>query len=87
MTGRYPSNVGMQSFVIGQSQPYALGMNNKLLPEYLKGAGYKTHMIGKWHLGFYEQKRTPTRRGFDSFFGYLGGDIDYFNYTSVSEMK
>lgn len=86
MTGRYPSNVGMQNDVIGHSEPFALGMSDKLLPQYLKDAGYATHMVGKWHLGFYQQKRTPYRRGFDSFFGYLGGVIDYYDYTAVSQI-
>ena len=39
------------------------------MPEYLKTVGYRTHMFGKWHLGFCNQKYTPLGRGFDTFKG------------------
>ena len=39
------------------------------LPEALKGAGYQTAMIGKWHLGNAEEKALPTGQGFDSWLG------------------
>lgn len=81
MTGKYPSNVGMQHFVIGGNQPWALGLDQKLLPEYLKEVGYKTHLVGKWHLGWYQQQYTPTNRGFESHFGYYVGAIDYYNHS------
>ncbi|PSN50827.1 Arylsulfatase B [Blattella germanica] len=49
MTGRYPSNIGMQGSPLGAAEPRALPQG-KILPQYLKDLGYSTHMVGKWHL-------------------------------------
>ena len=46
------------------------------LPQRLKAAGYMTGMVGKWHLGSGEGF-TPVDRGFDEFFGFLGGGHQY----------
>src|SRR4051794_26671789 len=48
----------------------------RLLPQFLKGAGYATGMFGKWHLG-YTVPNVPNARGFDEFFGFLGGSCRY----------
>lgn len=72
----------MHHYVLMNHQPYGLSLKEKLMPEYFKEAGYDTHMIGKWHLGHFEARRTPIHRGFDSFFGAYGGWIDYYNHTS-----
>jgi len=48
------------------------------LAEMFKSQGYRTAMLGKWHLGYAHWKDTPTGRGFDSFMGYLQGQNDYF---------
>ncbi|MCS7023722.1 MAG: sulfatase-like hydrolase/transferase [Bryobacteraceae bacterium] len=42
------------------------------IAEFLRSAGYQTFMAGKWHLGALEGQR-PLDRGFDRFFGLLGG--------------
>merc|ERR1719334_796698 len=49
-------------------------------------AAYRTHMIGKWDCGLatYAQLPTAKQRGFDSFFGFLGDGLDYFEKTSTS---
>lgn len=83
MTGKYPSTIGMQHFVILPQEPWGLSLKEKIMPQYFKEAGYKTRLIGKWHLGLYQEQYTPTRRGFDSHFGYLGAHIDYFNGTYI----
>ncbi|XP_027058114.1 arylsulfatase B-like isoform X2 [Pocillopora damicornis] len=82
MTGRYPIHTGMQHDVILASQPYGLGLNETLLPQYLKELGYATHAVGKWHLGFFKTDYTPTRRGFDTFFGYYCGKEDYWDHSN-----
>ena len=47
-----------------------------LLPEQLRRQGYATALVGKWHQGFYHPAYLPTARGFDSFYGFLGGCED-----------
>ncbi len=56
------------------------------LAEALKPAGYNTYMVGKWHLS---EQVTPTMRGFDEFYGMLGGFNSYWQehpyYTRLPE--
>ena len=47
---------------------------------YLFIPGYSTHIIGKWHLGFFRWPYTPLYRGFDSFYGFYGGYEDYYSH-------
>lgn len=73
MTGCYPRRVGMHVSATGGAvlQPVAQkGLNpaETTIAEVLKGAGYATACIGKWHLGD-QPEFLPTRQGFDAFFG------------------
>ncbi|KAF4519334.1 hypothetical protein B566_EDAN008256, partial [Ephemera danica] len=70
-------------FVILSSEPWGLDLNEKLLPEYLKEQGYATHIVGKWHLGFFHEAYAPTFRGFDSHFGYWTSWMDYYNHYDI----
>jgi arylsulfatase A-like enzyme len=49
------------------------------MPEFFKQAGYSTMLIGKWHLGQEFLNMTPNARGYDYFFGALGGAVDHFS--------
>ena len=78
MTGRYPMRYGLQTLVIFPSHTYGLPTDERTLPQALKEAGYKTLMVGKWHLGHADRKYWPQNRGFDHFYGNVVGEVDYF---------
>ena len=84
-TARYPSTIGMQYENIKPDQPWGLPLDQTLLPALLKRhAGYRTHLVGKWNQGFGASVELPTRRGFDSFFGYLSDEVNYYKHTYPS---
>jgi len=87
LTGHYPQKVGVGEL----SRPSAetklpgylgfLSLDFPILPELLQPLGYHTIMAGKWHLGgqlesrVNEKNKWPLQRGFDSFFGIIGGSV------------
>eukprot|EP00937_MAST-01D_sp_MAST-1D-sp2_P004572 g4572.t1 len=82
MTGRYATHTGIHVPLV-DSAPGVLPNDEVLLPQLLKKAGYATHMVGKWHLGFRTWGHTPIERGFDTHFGYFAGSTDYWKIESL----
>ena len=82
MTGRYPMRYGLQTGVIPGAGSYGLPTDEYLMPQMLKDAGYRTALVGKWHLGHAKAEYWPRQRGFDHFYGALVGEIDHFKHAS-----
>jgi arylsulfatase A-like enzyme len=53
------------------------------LPSLLRASGYRTALIGKWHLG-YPPHFGPQRSGYEEFFGPMSGGVDYFTHCSFT---
>ena len=78
MTGRFVHHTGFYQ-ALGIGTVAALPADVPTLAERLRAAGYSTHMIGKWHLGYSRWADTPTGRGFETHYGYLQGEEDYYS--------
>jgi arylsulfatase A-like enzyme len=78
MTGRYPQRFGHEFNIAGMDTHADAGLpvSEVTLANRLHDAGYRTAVIGKWHLGMAPQFR-PRQRGFDEFFGFLTGGHTY----------
>jgi len=84
VTGRYPQRfqVGLEEPLTPATPDLALPPNQPTIATMLKGAGYDTALIGKWHLGLKPQY-GPNRHGYDEFFGILSGAADYFTHMGT----
>ncbi len=101
LTGLYPHQAGVGHMVKNLGEPGYQGYLRDdclTIAEVLKSAGYKTGMVGKWHVGgiysaLNEEEWTPgtpdhplpTQRGFDSYYGTLEGCGSYFNPHALME--
>jgi arylsulfatase A-like enzyme len=81
ITGQYQQRYGIEwplGSVAGDSAR-GLPVTGATLPALLKKNGYATGLIGKWHLGF-KPEFGPNAHGFDEFFGFVGGAVDYYTH-------
>ncbi len=86
MTGRYQYRLrgGLEEPI--KEQPSAvLGLPpaHPTLPSILRKAGYRTALVGKWHLG-YLPHFGPRKSGYDEFYGISSGGADYFTHKSLA---
>ena len=83
ITGRYQVRlpVGLEEPLSGSSaKNVGLPPEHPTLPSILRKAGYGTTLIGKWHLGSLPDF-SPQKSGYDHFYGYRGGTLDYYAHT------
>ena len=79
MTGRYQTRFGHE---FNPSGGQGLPLSETTIANRMKAAGYVTGIVGKWHLGAQEAMH-PQKRGFDEFFGFLGGAHSYFQSAGI----
>ena len=82
MTGRYQQRVQLERALRDAEEMRGQGLSptGRSLPQLLKNNGYATGLLGKWHLGF-TPELGPNAHGFDEFFGFLSGFIDFYTHT------
>lgn len=86
LTGRHPLRNGLTHQLGAEENWHGVGLphRERIMPQYLKEAGYSTACFGKWNIGFAQGSR-PTERGFDEFLGFRSGNINYFTHTYHGE--
>jgi arylsulfatase A len=82
ITGRYQQRYGIES-PLQPDDARQLRPADTSLPRRLKNSGYATGLIGKWHLAN-TAEAGPNRHGFDEFWGFRGGAVDYYTHDVVT---
>ncbi|MFE0377567.1 sulfatase [Streptomyces inhibens] len=82
-TGRFPGRTqgGLAEPIADKSA--GLAPDHPTLASLLREAGYATALIGKWHCG-YLPDYSPTRSGWDTFFGNFGGALEYYSKLGLA---
>ena len=79
LTGRYPHRTGSIDTLEWWGLD-RLALRETTLPEVLNRAGYATGHVGKWHLGAYDDRYHPRKRGYDETVCFRGGMHDYWDW-------
>jgi arylsulfatase A len=99
MTGRYPQRCAwvpdedlsplfreQRRENPAQRWAWGIALAERTLAETLRDAGYRTGILGKWHLG-YDTRFHPMNQGFDEFRGFTGGAVDYHTHIATHGRK
>ena len=90
LTGRYQQRLGLEAPLSNARETTdgrlstdgrGLVADGRTIPQLLKDSGYTTGLVGKWHAG-YELDQSPNAHGFDEFFGFKSGFVDYYQHTN-----
>lgn len=81
LTGNYQQRAGLEGviYVKGETRKLGLDTSTKTMAEALREGGYRTGIMGKWHLG-YLPEYNPVNHGFEEFYGYVSGNIDFHSH-------
>jgi autotransporter-associated beta strand protein len=82
LTGRYQQRFGFEYNIdpnVHLPHETALPGSTMTIAEHLKGIGYTTGMVGKWHVGYEQGVNLPQDKGFDEFYGLWGGGRTFFH--------
>jgi arylsulfatase A-like enzyme len=83
LTGRYPTRFGHEFNSVANAT--GLRLDQRTIADRLKGLGYTSATVGKWHLGAGPEYR-PTKRGFDEFYGTLN-NTPFFHPTNFVDSR
>ena len=83
LTGRYPHRTGSIDTLEWRGLE-RLDLNEVTIADILQDAGYRTGLIGKWHLGAFDPRYKPEKRGFDEAICFRGGMHDYYDWRLES---
>jgi arylsulfatase A-like enzyme len=84
ITGRYQQRVGIEAPLgAGGKADHERGLQPTAasLPQLLRSNGYATALVGKWHLGW-QERFSPEAHGFEYFFGFKSGFVDFYQHTA-----
>lgn len=84
LTGRYQTRFGWEFNPVGRDRRGGVSLSEVFIGQVMKQAGYHTGMIGKWHLGE-GPGYHPLDRGFDEFFGMLGGQSAFLTHMGPGD--
>ena len=81
LTGNYQQRVGLEGVINAQMDKriYGIADSEVTMAEIFQKSGYQTGIFGKWHLG-YQPKFNPIHHGFNEFYGYVSGNVDYISH-------
>lgn len=85
LTGRHQSRFGFEFNPVGRDETSGLSLNETTIAETMKAAGYRTGLVGKWHIG-QQPGYQPLDRGFEYFYGILGGATPYLRAIGPDDL-